>query len=36
MKNVILVSMAVSLIAPAVVLGGTDRVVIAELATATW
>jgi hypothetical protein len=36
MKNIVLVSMIISLVVPAVVQGGTDRVVIAELATATW
>ena len=36
MKNVILISMIISLVAAAVVQAGTDRVVLAELATGTW
>ena len=36
MKKVILFSMIVSLVVPALVQGGTDRTVIAELATGTW
>lgn len=36
MKKVILFSVIVSLAVPALVQGGTDRTVIAELATGTW
>ena len=35
-KNFVLVFMVLLLVAPAAVLGGTDRTVIAELATGTW
>lgn len=36
MKNLILVSVIISLAVPALAWSGTDRTVVAELATGTW